>query len=185
MCGKGCGYCCGCCDPRIKTCWSPCFWHSTVRSGSYAVAGYTLGMALCLLTYTAYIMQGGDSSQFYLPLFETDLNGEMQPAGQFVILYMLAMIVVSLLLMWGIRRDIRGLMLPWMVGMFFALLFQLMFGMWLIFGYYIYLEGVFAALVDFAWLAYNTYCWQVVRNYYRNVKWFQSPDIEVLDEFVK
>jgi len=127
MCGKGCGYCCGCCDPRIKTCWSPCFWHSTVRSGSYAVAGYTLGMALCLLTYTAYIMQGGDSSQFYLPLFETDLNGEMQPAGQFVILYMLAMIVVSLLLMWGIRRDIRGLMLPWMVGMFFALLFQVVF----------------------------------------------------------
>ena len=69
----------------------------------------------------------------------------MQPAGQFVILYMLAMMVVSLLLMWGIRynvlpvksaiyhlqlqliflrRDIRGLMLPWMVGMFFALLFQ-------------------------------------------------------------
>merc|ERR1711963_648687 len=81
--------------------------------------------------------------------------------------------VVSLLLMWGIRRDIRGLMLPWM------------FGMLLIFGYYIYLEGVFAALVDFAWLAYNTYCWQVVRNHYRNVKWFQSPDIEVLDEFVK
>ena len=57
-----------------------------------------------------------------------------------------------------------------------------MFGMWLVFGYYIYLEvgiykpkikkmkifeekkisqGVFAALVDFAWLAYNTYCWQV------------------------
>ena len=31
MCGKGCGYCCGCCDPTIKTCWSPCFWHSTVR----------------------------------------------------------------------------------------------------------------------------------------------------------
>ena len=28
-----------------------------IRSGSYAVAGYTLGMALCLLTYTAYIMQ--------------------------------------------------------------------------------------------------------------------------------
>merc|ERR1712045_495042 len=94
-------------DIYVKTCWSPCFWHPTVRSGSYAVAGYTLGMALCLLTYTAYIMQGGDSSQFYLPLFETDLNGEMQPAGQFVILYMLAMIVVSLLLMWGIRRDIR------------------------------------------------------------------------------
>ena len=33
----------------------------------------------------------------------------------------------------------------------------------------------------------ETYNWklQVVRNHYRNVKWFQSPDIEVLDEFVK
>ena len=29
----------------------------------------------------------------------------MQPAGQFVILYMFAMMVVSLLLMWGIRYQ--------------------------------------------------------------------------------
>ena len=109
------------------------------------------------------------------------------------------------------RRDIRGLMLPWMVGMFFALLFQVFFfnstylnlkllhycfhcswcsacGSFLattsILRYLrklLYLidfafewysistfdiqkccqKGVFAALVDFAWLAYNTYCWQV------------------------
>jgi len=165
----------------MKTCWSPCFWHSTVRSGSYAVALYTMGLSLCLLTYTANMMVGGDSSQFYLPLFETDLNGEMQPAGQFMILYFVSMMVVSVLLIWGIKKDIRGLMLPWMVGMAIALTFQLMFGLWLIFGYYIYLEGVFAALVDFAWLAYNTYCWQVVRSHYRQVKKFQCPDIEILD----
>jgi len=152
---------CGCCAPRIKTCWSPCFWHSNVRSGSYAVALYTLLLSLCLFTYIAYIMQGGDSSQFYLPLFETDLHGEMQPAGQFILLYLVGMMVASVLLVFGIRRDIRGLVLPWLAGMFAALLFQLMFGMWLVFGYYIYLEGVFAALVDFAWLAYNAYCWHV------------------------
>ena len=69
------------------------------------------------------------------------------------------MIVLSILLMWGIKKDIRGLMLPWMVCMAIACLFQMMFGMWLITGYYIYLEGVFAALVDFAWMGYNIYCW--------------------------
>ena len=53
-----------------------------------------------------------------------DLNGETQPAGQFMILYFLTMMVLSLLLMWGIRKDIRGLMLPWMLGMFLALAFQ-------------------------------------------------------------
>jgi hypothetical protein len=114
-----------------------------------------------------------------------DLNGDTQPAGQFLVLYFLTMMVASGLLMWGVRKDIRGLMLPWMFGMSMALLFQLMFGMWLIFGYYHYLQGVFVTLIDFSWMAYNMYCWQVVRNHYRNVKWFQSPDIEVLDEFVK
>ena len=133
MCGKGCGYCCGCCDPRIKTCWSPCFWHSTVRwlnssrtkrknkivclqlfcvfffqlyniynvmrSGRAVMPWPDIPWAWrsvsspTLLTSCRFItkssarpksglyqtrkndllkfFQGGDSSQFYLPLFET------------------------------------------------------------------------------------------------------------------
>merc|ERR1711988_799546 len=133
-------------DIYVKTCWSPCFWHPTVRSGSYAIAVYTIAMSIIIITYLIDLLNGGDASQFYLPLFETDLHSDAQHAGRLCIILCLG---------------------------------QAMFGLWLIFGYYIYLEGVFAALVDFAWMSYNIYCWFVVRNHYRNVKWFQSPDIEV------
>ena len=53
-------------------------------------------------------------------------------------------------------------LLPWMVLWYILCLGQAMFGLWIIFGYYIYLEGVFAALVCFAWMSYNIYCWFVV-----------------------
>merc|ERR1712107_309480 len=60
-------------------------------------------------------MNGGDASQFYLPLFETDLHGDAQHAGRFCIIMLTALIVSAVLLIWGIRKDVRGLMLPWLV----------------------------------------------------------------------
>ena len=174
-----------CCTCYIKTCWSPCFWHSTVRAGSFAVAVYTMALSLCIITYLINIINGGDSSQFYLPLFEADLHSSTQHAANFCIIMFTLLIVWSGMLMWGIKHDVRGLMLPWLVHVTVLLTGQLMFGLWLIFGYYIYLEGVFASLVNLAWWAYNVYCWWVVRNHYRNVKWFQSPDIEVLEEYAR
>ena len=131
------------------------------------------------------LLNGGDASQFYLPLFETDLHSDAQHAGRFCIIMLMLLILAAVLLIWGITKDVRGLMIPWLGLWFILCLGQAMFGLWLIFGYYIYLEGVFAALVDFAWMSYNIYCWFVVRNHYRNVKWFQSPDIEVLQEYAK
>lgn len=174
---------------HLKTCWSPCFWHPSVRSGSYAVAMYTLLMSICLITYTVYVMLGGDSSPIYLPLFEASLSTTTHQTpttlhgGRFIVVYFVYMIIVSGLLLWGIKSDIRGLMIPWLVGMALIILFQVIFGLWLIFGYYIYLEVVFAALVNWSWMCYNIYCYYCVRSHFTNVKWFQSPDIEVLGDY--
>merc|ERR1712045_886747 len=92
-------------DIYVKTCWSPCFWHPTVRSGAYAIAVGTIAMSIIILTL---------------------------------------LILAAVLLIWGITKDVRGLMIPWLGLWFILCLGQAMFGLWLIFGYYIYLEGVFA-----------------------------------------
>jgi hypothetical protein len=169
----------------LKTCWSPCFWHPNVRSGSFAVALYTLLLSICTLTYMAYVMNGGESSQLYLPMFEANLSSTTQSGGAFNIIFCIYFIIASVILIFGIKSDIRGLMLPWMAGMGLVILFQATFGSWLIFGYYIYLEMVFAALVNWSWMAYNIYCFMVVRSHFINVKWFQSPDVEILDEYAQ
>ena len=142
-------------------------------------------MCTIILSMCSALLNGGDASQFYLPLFETSLHGEAVHAGRFCIIMLVLMMISGIFLIFGVRNDVRGFMLPWMVLWSILCLGQACFGLWLIFGYYIYLEGVFAALVDFAWMSYNIYCWWVVRNHYRNVKWFQSPDIEVLQEYAK
>ena len=62
----------------MKSCWSPCFWYNNVVEGSVAVAVYTLAMSICVITYTSYVMNGGDATQLWLPFFETNLNTTTQ-----------------------------------------------------------------------------------------------------------
>jgi len=158
---------------------SPCFWHDNVRDGSIAVGLYSIGISICIITFTIYLLLGGDTSQLWLPFFETDLNsGSLYGSGGFVLIYFFVMIILSLMLIFGVKRDIRGLMLPWVYASYVAILFQAMYGLWMVFGYYIYLEMVFSALCNFTWMGLNIYCIMVVKSHVRNVKLFQSPDIE-------
>ena len=58
---------------HLKSCWSPCFWHDNVRDGVIAVGVYSIGISICIITYTVYVLNGGDTSQLWLPFFETGM----------------------------------------------------------------------------------------------------------------
>nr|CAI5851957.1 unnamed protein product [Callosobruchus analis] len=166
--------------PLFDSCWSPCIWTNTLKNGCFSIAYYTVTISVVLITFIVFDMTGGDSTQLYNPLFEADIRLSMQVIGGLLILYFLQMIGSSVLLCLGINKLIRGLMVPWMVSFGVAILFQLIFGLWLLGGYYIYLDAVFYTLVIWSWMAYNIYCWLVVYSQYKIIEEMQSPNIELL-----
>lgn len=64
----------------------------------------------------------------------------MQYWGAFFIVYFLLTIASSILLVFGIAKMIRGMMLPWLITVGILIAFQLVFGLWLVGGYYIYVS---------------------------------------------
>jgi hypothetical protein len=64
----------------------------------------------------------------------------MQIWGGIFIFYFLLLIAVSVLLVYGIAKSNRGMMIPWLACMGIGILFQLIFGLWLLGGYYIYVS---------------------------------------------
>lgn len=109
-------------------------------------------------------MNGGDSTQLYNPLFEADIRGckykkyvlcinrkevltkrllllsAMQVVGSCLIVYFLLLIISAALMIYGIREGVRGWLLPWLILWFIIILFLLVFGLWLLGGYYIYVS---------------------------------------------
>lgn len=71
----------------------------------------------------------------------------MKTFGGIFITYFLLLIAFSILMLVGLHRGTRGLMLPWMSSFGLGIAFQCIFGLWLIGGYYIYVSilyfGVF------------------------------------------
>ncbi|XP_059479099.1 uncharacterized protein LOC132198851 [Neocloeon triangulifer] len=166
--------------PILRTCWSPFIWNNDVKTGSYAVAFYTMATSLIIITWTAFEMSGGDSSHFYMPLFETDVRDTMQLFGGLEIVLFLLMIAFSGLMIKGIKISNRGFILPWLWGMAFLIFLQILFGIWLLYGYYIYLQSVMACLVLWIWMGYNIYCWLCVYSFYDILREMQAPNIVLL-----
>jgi len=81
-----------------KSCWTPCFWHNNIVDGTVAISIYTFLMSICIITYSGYVINGGDSSQLWLPFFETNLNSTTVPVAIFIIFYFSVLMLASGLL---------------------------------------------------------------------------------------
>lgn len=110
----------------------------------------------------------------------------MQSVGAIAILFCLAFIICSFMLVQGVRKEYRGLFFPWMICMTLVVLFQAVYGLWIIIGYYIVsflkiwfnqinllirllfnrqLWNVFVSIVNWIWMAANVsfmICYQTV-----------------------
>lgn len=70
----------------------------------------------------------------------------MKGFGAFFIIYFIILIIFSILMVYGIQEDTRGWMMPWLVAFAIVCLFQLIFGLWLLGGYYIYVKIIYLIL---------------------------------------
>ncbi|XP_055849715.1 uncharacterized protein LOC129914470 [Episyrphus balteatus] len=164
----------------LSSCWSPFIWSNNVKSGSLAVAVYTAALSIVSITLIAYMLLGGESSQLYSPLFETDIRHSMLVYGGLYIFYFCLFIIASYLIYVAIKINTRGWLIPWLVLAGLGIVYQLLFGIWLIAGYYIYLEQTLSALFNFVWMFYNGYCWLCVFSQYQIFLKYQNPNIELL-----
>ncbi|CAO1394090.1 unnamed protein product [Diamesa hyperborea] len=164
----------------LSSCWSPFIWSNNLKSGSYAIAAYTTAMAIILITMTIYCLVGGDSTQLYNPLFETDVRDTMKFWGSIFIIYLVLLIVSSYLVYVAIKITTRGWLLPWLIIMGNIIAFQFLFGIWQLYGYYIYPIQTLYCMVNYLWMGYNIYCWMVVYSQYQVFVIIQNPNIEML-----
>lgn len=50
------------------------------------------------------------------------------------------MLISAGLIVLGIAKSLRGLLIPWLLGMLVVIIFQILWSIWLCYGYYIYVS---------------------------------------------
>lgn len=87
----------------------------------------------------------------------------MQSGGAFVILFCLIFIFCSVLLMKGVQKEFRGLFIPWMICMTLVILFQAVYGLWIVIGYYIVSRKIFT-LPHYSYYSYYFAALECIRS---------------------
>ncbi|KAF0307374.1 hypothetical protein FJT64_002301 [Amphibalanus amphitrite] len=166
----------------IRSCWSPWMFYDNTRQGSHAVAAYCLVMNILAIVFVIYQMAGGESSQFYLPLFESNNGGYSNSTlgwGLGLILYFVIFASLTLMMSSGVKRELRFMLLPWIIYNFLFVLLMLVFGGWLVYTYYSLLYSVMALVILYLFAALHFYCHLCVYSQYQLIKFNQMPIIEV------
>jgi len=164
----------------LSSFWTPCFYYNEIHRAIKPIAFYTAMASIISITYTIYVMAGGESSSPYMPYFETDRSLSTHVYGGFALLFFLFFIGASWLMVHAVKVEIRGWILPWMIGMFSVILLQLYFGFHWLFDYYIYLDQIFAMLCLWFWMAYNIYALMAVYSVYQILMEKQAPPLQDL-----
>lgn len=92
----------------LQNCWAPCFTLErgnkvSLESGSVLIAVYTAILHVLSFFYFLYIYCGGPTDQFYLPLFELDLNSTRY-WSIILVLYSLTYVLSSYWLNYGVKK---------------------------------------------------------------------------------
>ncbi|XP_047495120.1 uncharacterized protein LOC125043173 [Penaeus chinensis] len=161
----------------MKNCWSPWFYYDNVKSGSKACAATTIFFSVFSIIYICYCLDEGDSSQFFLPLFETDVDTTMKSAGGFMIFFYLVYISLSILMIRGVVKDHRGMILPWLTQNLIYILMIIAFALWLQASYYHYLMSVLWTLIYLLFAAAHVYMHRCVKSQYDVIKSMHAPNI--------
>ncbi|XP_037070822.1 uncharacterized protein LOC119091984 [Pollicipes pollicipes] len=163
----------------IKSCWAPWMFYDNTRQGSHAVAAYTVVMSIVAIIFFTYQIAGGDSSQFYLPLFESNKGSSTTTWGLLLVLLYVIFAALSILMSSGVKRELRFMVLPWIIYNFLYLLLLLVYGTWLVYTYYSLLWSVMACMIIYLLAALHFYLHLCVYSQYQLIKFSQMPIIEV------
>ncbi|XP_054719923.1 uncharacterized protein LOC129229608 [Uloborus diversus] len=165
----------------LDKCWTPFFVYSwtSVKIGCYYAAMYTSVFHILFICYALYVMDGGNSDEFYSPFFELNRSGATY-AGSFTIVFSFVFLLAAIMFVYGVKRENRCMFFPWFIGMSLEILLMFGISIWFLFRYY---HNPYSFLASFTlWCidGLHVYCMLCGISHYQVLKELQEPRFIIL-----